>query len=239
MVCVSPSRPSIEPPPLLREGGRDHDGAAHRGVLAGLCLVAARRTGDPRVPPTSLEVRFTGVATLSVPAEAERLDALRVAVTMRGEAGGTVAEGIVELAGHDVGPRVADLVELAHRKLAPAVGRPTAPGCWGCGTGGPLQRRPLAEDTVVATVALDDRATTRDGRVDPSVVTALVTCPATWLAEGRPPDHLVVRFFGHATAYEPLRLVARRDPHAARSSRAALLDDDGAVVAVAATRHGS
>lgn len=223
-------------PPLLTGAARDHDGAAHRGVLAGRCLAAARAAADPRIPPTSIDVRFASrpePGALSV----ERRDSLRVAV-VAGDDARPDAEAVVELAGHDVGPRAPDLEELGRWELPAVDGGPASGGCWGCGTDGQLQSRPVGSELALATLAADERAADGD-HVDPAAVVALLTCPATWLAGGVPPAHLVVRFFGRVAAYEPLRLVARRDPSGqdTTSVRVALLDDDGVIAAVAATSH--
>lgn len=233
----------VDAPSLLRDGGTDHDGATHRGMLAGACLVVARRAGDPRIPPTSLAIGF-GSGPGPGAGAARRLDALRTAVSITGPDGRTTAEGTVELAGFDVAPRVPDLAELGRGRLPAVADGPTRARCWGCGDDGLLQCRPRAAgrsvgDAVIATWAADERGMSGDGYVDAAVVVALSTCPATWLAGGRPPEHLVVRFFGRPAAYAPLRFVARRDASEAGTVRArvALLDDDGAVVAVAATTH--
>ena len=225
-----------EPPALFGSAPLDHDGAGHRGVLAARCLVAVRSLARG-VPPTALEVHFGRLPTADVDLRVERLDVLRAAVTADADGGEAAADAVIELAGHDVGPRVPDLEELGRRPLPPVAPSP-APGCWGCGTEGQLQHRPVDAGTTLATCAVDERGALGDD-VDPAVLVALLTCPATWLAAGRPPDHLVVRFFGRAAAFEPLRLAARRDPSDddVVRTRGAIVDDGGAVVAVAATTH--
>ncbi|MEX2550149.1 MAG: hypothetical protein WD638_07970 [Nitriliruptoraceae bacterium] len=232
-------------------------GILQGGLAAGVTASIARLIDRFDAPLTGFDARLhaptplgTELTARSRPSEG----AARYAVeTWSGAALLVSAE--VELAGHDPAPAVADLAELARVPLPPAEPQWEYPTCFVCG---PAPTHPHGlhhyprwqSSTSVVVPWVADEGFAHDGVIDPLLVSAVLDCPSVWaaIAHVRERGHVGallagfnLRVFHDAPIMEPLRIVARMDSMDGRKirSRAALVDEDGLVYALASAFHVS
>jgi hypothetical protein len=228
-------------------------GILQGGLAAGVLAEAARLADRFGAPLTSIDARLRRPTALDaeVTVEVRRTAAARFDVrTLHGE--DELVTGTVEFAGHDPAPRVADLVELGRVPLPRQERQDRFPDCWVCGPDHPdgLHLLPAwhAPDLVSIPWIPDEELADDRGRLHPLVVAAVLDCPTVWAARGAWEGagyagallagyHL--RAFADAPFGEPLRVVARLDDVDGRKirARAALVDEDGIVYAVASCFH--
>lgn len=231
------------------------DGILQGGVATTVLLGVARTADHFDAPVTSVQAQLHAPTPLGRAIDACVRPTGQAAVfdvELR-DAGRVLVSGTVELAGHDPVTHVHDLASAGTGSLPTPQAQSTWSRCWVCGAhaAAPWAQRILPgwlrSDTVVSAWMADDTVA-QDGVVDPLVVGAVLDCSATWACRdtlaptGRIGPMLVdfsVRFVRDVPAYEPLRIVGRfdrADGHAYRT-RAALVDEDGVVYAVAAGVH--
>ena len=237
--------------PLVADGHLHGPEGILQGGLAVGALLAAARLADPfGAPPTAVDARLHAPTPLGTPvtAQVRTTGAARYeAATVAGEQ--TLVQGSVELAGHEVSPRVGDLQELATVALPDPYPQQAFPVCWVCGPDNDhgLGLLPAWHDEgrIVTGWIPEDAHDDGQGFVHPLVVAAVLDCPTVWASM----HHITslghvgallggyhVQWFGRARIGEPLRTVARFDGADGRKIRArsALVDEDGTVYATAA-----
>ncbi|MEX1177963.1 MAG: hypothetical protein WEB09_05840 [Nitriliruptor sp.] len=242
-------------------------GILQGGLAATLPSVVARLSDPFGAPLTSVTARLHAPTPLGRQLQAALRPADGVArheVQLR-DGDQLLVSATVELAGRDRPPAVPDLVELALCELPPQRHQRTYPRCFVCGPDSPHPHAlrctyGYVRDDAVALPWLAEEAlgaapvARRGGRdeapvvIDPVVVGAALDCPGVWAATPALTDAgfagcllagMEVRWYRDAPTYEPLRLVARHDELDGRKVRVrtALIDEDGAVYAVASALH--
>lgn len=228
-------------------------GVLQGGLAAGILAEAATLADRIGAPLTSIDARLRRPTPLGaeLAIEVRQTAAARFEVRTLAEADELVT-GTVEFAGHDPIPRVADLVELGSVPIPDPVAQDRFPDCWVCGPGNPdgLHLLPAwhAPDMVSIPWIPDDALAGDRGYLHPLVVAAVLDCPTVWAARAAWEDAgfagallagYHVGMFADAPVGEPLRVVARLDAVDGRKirARAALVDEDGIVYAVASAFH--
>ncbi|MBW3659111.1 MAG: hypothetical protein KY457_10770 [Actinobacteria bacterium] len=228
-------------------------GILQGGLAAGVLAEAARLADRFGAPLTSIDARLRRPTPLDaeLTVEVRRSAAARFEVRTLDGADELVT-GTVEFAGHDPVPRVADLVELGRVPFPEPVAQERFPDCWVCGPAHPdgLHLLPAwhAPDRISIPWIPEDTLADDRGNLHPLVVSAVLDCPTVWAARqawegagfaGALLAGFHLRAFADAPVGEPLRVVARFDDADGRKirARAALVDEDGIVYAVASALH--
>lgn len=236
-------------------------GILQGGFASTVAVAAARLADDFGAPLTSVSSRLHAPTPLRRDLQVALRPgdgAARYEVEVR-DGDRRLVTSTVELAGHEPSPHVGDLVELARLPLPDLRQQHHIPSCWMCGTGAthPLAQRMAfgfhGEGLVAPWMATDQLATTGpdggpSGAVDPLVVGAVLDCPGAWTAifplmeddwAGVLLGGYELRVFRPVPIDEPLRLVGRLDRAEGRkvSVRAAVVDDEGVVHALASALH--
>lgn len=226
-------------------------GILQGGFAAGLSMTAARAADRFGAPVTGLRARLFAPTPLEVDLEVAVRPTDQVAtyeVETR-QAGRVLASAEVELAGHEVGVRAGDLVELASVALPEPRPQEVFPTCWVCGAhprhplGLRLHPAPLTPGTEVGAWVADE-VLASSGHVDPLIVAAVLDCPTQWAAYpsvtasgnvGALLGGYEVRWYHDPPVMELLRVVARHDGADGRKHRArsAIVDEDGVIYALA------
>lgn len=226
-------------------------GILQGGFSAGVLASAAMAVDPIGAPLTGIEARLHAPTPTGTTVEIDVRPGPQTAhYEVRTRLGATVlASGRVELAGHEPTSHMHDLAEIAAGPL-PAPSPPAIfQDCWMCGVANPhphAQRLfPGYRDdrTVVCGWVASEDLGDATGVIDPMVVAAALDCPTGWacaqtIAEMATSGPLLagyrVRFLRAAQVMEPLRVVGHLDAVDGRklSTRGAMIDDDGAVVAV-------
>jgi len=237
--------PGLDGPPGILQGG----------LAAGVTASIARLADRFDAPLTGVDARLHAPTPLGTDLTA-RLRAADGAARYQVEtwgAGSLLVSAEVELAGHDPTPRIADLEELARMPLPPPEPQWEYPTCFVCG---PAPTHPHGlhhyprwhSDTSVVLPWIADEGFSHGGVIDPLLVSAVLDCPSVWaaIAHIRGLGHVGallagfnLRLFRDAPAMEPLRIAARMDSADGRKirSRAALLDEEGVLYALASAFH--
>lgn len=228
-------------------------GILQGGLAAGILAEAARLADRFGAPLTSIEARLQRPTPLGaeLAVEVRQTAAARFEVrTLDGD--DELVTGAVEFAGHDPVPRVADLLELGRVPFPEPVAQDRFPDCWVCGPDHPdgLHLLPAwhTPDRISIPWIPDDSLAGERGMLHPLVVAAVLDCPTVWAARPAWEDQgyagaLLAGYhlgaFADAPVGEPLRVVARLDGVDGRKirARAALVDEDGIVYAVASCLH--
>lgn len=240
---------------VLLEPGLDGPPGVLQGGLAASIGVAMARRQDPfNAPLTGIDARLYAPTPLGRPLELALRPTEQVAryEVLTLDHGTVLVRAEVELAGHEVAPRIADLAELAAGPLPQAQEQDAFPTCFVCG---PNSRHPLSPRLLPASPqpgvqrqgwipedALDDGS----GLIDPMLIAAVLDCPCQWVAYPRLQDDgyaggllagMQLRIYADTPVFEPVRIVGRLDGSEGRKhqARSALIDDDGVVHAVAST----
>jgi hypothetical protein len=239
--------PGLDGPPGILQGG----------LAAGVTASIARLADRFDAPLTGVDARLhapTPLGTgLTARLRSNQGPARYTVETWSGDSLLVSAE--VELAGHEPAPGIADLAELARVPLPPAEPQWEYPSCFVCGPA-PTHLHGLHHyprwhsSTSVVIPWIADERFGHGGVIDPLLVSAVLDCPSVWaaIAHVRGRGHVGallagfnLRFFRDAPLMEPLRIVARMDSADGRKirSRAALIDEDGVVYALASAFHVS
>jgi hypothetical protein len=206
-------------------------GTLHAGVAAGIALAAARAEDPYHLPVTSLDGTVAPVPQTELTTHARPVPSARHDVALL-TGDHERARFEIELAGHVPSLEVADLRELAGGRLPDVVDERPSLICAVCGPGGPLLRTASrTPDVVTGVLSPGDEACDADDRVHPTVLLAVMTCVASWMA-GEEPSGLHLRVAAVPHGYQPLTVVGHRDR--AGGIRVALADLDGDVHAVLA-----
>ncbi len=230
-------------------------GILQGGLAAGVTASIARLADRFDAPLTGFDARLHAPTPLGTDLTAQlraEEGAARYQVETWG-AGSLLVSAEVELAGHDPAPRIADLVALGRMPLPPPEPQCEYPTCFVCG---PAPTHPHGlhhyprwhSSTSVVGPCIADEAFGHGGVIDPLLVSAVLDCPSGWaaIAHVRGLGHVGalltgfnVRFYRDAPVMEPLRIAARMDSADGRKirSRAALLDEDGVLYALASAFH--
>jgi acyl-coenzyme A thioesterase PaaI-like protein len=237
------------------------EGILQGGFAAGMLIGIAQAVDPIGAPVTSVEARLrrptpTG-RTIQARVRPGEATARYEVETRDGDT--VLVRGEVELAGHEPAAHAHDLAELATVPLPEPIPPERFERCWVCGRDPhhPHAQRLhpgwVDEHTVVSGWAPDDALaddTAAGGVLAPLIVAAVLDCPTAWVcvadldAAGMTGPLLGgfhLRFVRDAPVMEPLRTVARLDTVDGRrlTARAALVDEDGVVYAVAtATQIG-
>ena len=227
-------------------------GIVQGGIASALGLVVARTAVPDPAPVTSIDARLhrpTPAGTELVVRSTRDGIGTHV-VEVGGADGSPTVTSTVVLAGHEVTPRVADLVAMAAGPVPPPEPQEVFTDCWVCGTGNPegLHLSPgfSRPDVVLQSWWPDDACEdpTRPGMVDPVAIAAVLDCPTVWSAR----DHLAtggwvgyllagmrITFFAPTPMHDGYRIVATPDQRDGRKvqGRAALVSEEGGVHAVA------
>lgn len=191
----------------VRSDARLHETGAtlHPGLAVGLLIHVAALADHFGAPPTAVDAQLLG----SVAAGSEVVAAIRSIAAARTDVrlldrGATAIDGVVELAGHDVAPQVADLQHLDATPLQPP--ETGHLDCWVCGAarddglglaprfdrGGAVVVPWVPDDDTSGLVTLGGVDATPSSPVsrrrpshpvdvvDPAVIVAALTCPARW-----------------------------------------------------------
>lgn len=230
-------------------------GILQGGYAAGLLASIARSADTFGAPLTGIEARLhapTPLGRLLVARIRAAGGVARTEVEVLDD-GRRLVSGTVELAGHEPAPLGLDLLELAAVPLPEASPQQEYPTCVVCGpeprhrTGLRLHPRYGPAGTIVQPWVPDEQLGA-DGVVDPLVVAAVLDCPTVWAAIDplRDAGYLGALLAGFRVVHhldvplgEPVRIVARCDGIDGRKvrARAAVVDEDGTVYAVASAFH--
>lgn len=228
-------------------------GILQGGLAAGLTATLAPYIDPFGAPLTGLHARLHAPTLLEVPVEVRMrpTDVVAHYELELHQQGTRTLSARVELAGREPTAHVADLVDLAAVPLPPPRPQQAYPTCWICGPspthphGQRLHPRYHRDGAVVVPWVADEALGDEHGVLDPAVVAAALDCPTVWAVMDAVHElgghaallggyHLTV--LRDAPVMEPLRTVARLDRVDGRKleARAALVDEDGVVYAVAA-----
>lgn len=233
-------------------GGLDGPrGILQGGFSAAVLALAALAVDEIGAPLTGIDARLHAPTPIGTTIEiGVRPGSQAAHYDVRTRHGATVlVTGTVEIAGHDPVAHVHDLVEIAAGPLPAASPPAIFQDCWMCGSANhhPHAQRlfPGYRDdrTVVCGWVAAEELGVADGVIDPMVVAAALDCPTGWACAQTIVDLATsgpllagyrLRFLRDARVMEPLRVVGRLDTVDGRklSTRGALIDDDGSVVAV-------
>jgi hypothetical protein len=228
------------------------EGILQGGFAAGILIGVAQAVDPIGAPVTGLDARLRRPTPTDCTIQARVRPTEAVAryevQTLDGDT--VLVHGEVELAGHEPIGHAHDLAALATVPLPPAPPPDRFRRCWVCGADPdhPLAQRvhPGFVDprTVVSGWVADDVLGVDRGFLDPLVVAAVLDCPTAWVCIAHLDESALfgpllggyhLRFLRDAPVMEPLRTVGRMDDVDGRriTARAALVDEDGVVYAVA------